>query len=72
MRGESRERLLLMKPQAVRLLDVFVIGPAMVAGGVRLQRSQPLGGALVVFGILTVIYNGHNYVRERREDLDLV
>jgi len=58
-----------MKGQAVRLLDVFVIGPVMVAGGVRLKHAQPIGGALVLFGLLTVIYNGRNYLRKKSEDL---
>jgi len=52
-----------MKPQTVRLADVFVIGPTMVWGGSKLVRRYPLaGGALVVFGVLTVLYNGRNWI----------
>lgn len=56
----------LLKPQAVRLLDVFVIGPLMAYGGAELSRKQPLlGGALFVSGVLTVVYNGRNYYLHR-------
>lgn len=52
------------KSQAVRLLDIAVIGPLMVWGGMRLRRENELGGlALALFGVTTVIYNARNYAR---------
>lgn len=69
-----------MKPQAVRLADVFVIGPAMYIGGRQLARRgpvrfRPLGNFLALAGIATVLYNGRNYLRtreiERRLELDI-
>lgn len=52
------------KTQAIRLADVFFIGPVMVYGGNRLRRLKhpTLGATLVVLGILTVLYNGKNYL----------
>lgn len=69
------------KAQAIRLLDVFAIGPAMVAGGVLLQRSRSpvLGMFLIVTGLGTVVFNGANFIRQEQRtaaakrlyDLDL-
>ncbi len=61
------------KTQTIRLLDVFVIGPVMVWGGMKLQRRHPLGGgALALFGVSTVLYNWANYatVESERKRLD--
>lgn len=55
-----------MKAQPVRLLDVFVVGPVMMAGGRRLSQqpdSARLGELLWLFGLLTIAYNGRNYFR---------
>ena len=52
----------LVKSQSVRLLDVFLIGPIMVAGGMRLQKEWPgWAEALVFFGVSTIVYNARNY-----------
>ncbi len=61
------------KTQTIRLLDVFVIGPVMVWGGLMLQRQHPLGGgSLALFGVSTVLYNAANYltVQSERKRLD--
>jgi hypothetical protein len=57
-----------MKTQTIRLLDVFVIGPVMVAAGRRLQKDAPsnLGSALIFFGVATIVYNGMNYIEEEK------
>jgi len=57
-----------IKAQWVRVLDVFVIGPLMVAGGIFMaRRSGPVGivagGTLAAFGVATVWFNGRNYLR---------
>jgi hypothetical protein len=52
-----------MKAQAVRILDVALIGPLMVWGGVQLRKAHPLrGDLLTLLGIATVWYNGRNYL----------
>ena len=58
LRGMLRE----MKPQIVRLADVFVIGPLMVWAGFQLQpRHRMAGPLLAAFGLGTVVYNARNY-----------
>lgn len=56
-----------MKSQTVRVLDVVLIGPLMVAGGVALYQRSPFFGALLgFFGVSTVIYNGCNWAVVRK------
>lgn len=53
-----------MKAQWVRLVDVILVGPVMVAAARRLRPTSPgLAGVLEVLGYLTVAYNGANYLR---------
>lgn len=54
------------KSQAVRLADVFFIGPVMVVGGARL--GGVLGNVLTVLGVATIAYNGNNWLTRRRID----
>lgn len=53
------------KAQWVRLADVFVVGPLMVAGGLAMhRRGSPFWGILLsAFGVGTVVYNGRNWMR---------
>ncbi len=54
----------MLKSQTVRLIDVAVIGPAMVWAGVDLRKSRPwLAVLLGVFGVATIGYNARNYMR---------
>lgn len=56
-----------VKAQPIRLLDVVLIGPLMVYGGARLAEREALAGnALAILGLLTVVYNGANWVRVER------
>ena len=54
-----------MKAQAVRLADVFVIGPLMVWAGYKLAMAgYPARGlALAGTGVGTSLYNGGNYLK---------
>jgi len=54
-----------MKSQHIRLLDVYLIGPLMIAGGARSRLGNPWATLLVVSGVLTMLYNGANYLKER-------
>jgi hypothetical protein len=52
-----------VKPQLVRLADVFFIGPLMIWGGLKIRG---LGGyTLAGLGAATIWYNGRNYLRAR-------
>lgn len=54
------------KTQAIRVLDVVAIGPAMIWGGALLVRSRPaLGWFLIASGVGTVAYNYRNLRLER-------
>lgn len=55
-----------MKPQSVRLLDVFVLGPFMIWSGHRARRLPGWARAgLVLAGLGTVAYNAQNYLALR-------
>ncbi len=68
--GSSRVSLDVMKPQAVRLADVFIIGPVMIASAVVVSRTgrRGLGAALGALGVATIAYNARNY--SRRQELE--
>jgi len=51
--------------QDVRLLDVFVIGPFLIYAGMQEGISKPIRIGLVLFGVATIIYNGHNFLKNR-------
>jgi hypothetical protein len=54
------------KTQAIRVLDVVAIGPAMIWGGALLAHRRPaLGWFLVASGLGTVIYNYQNHRLQR-------
>lgn len=53
-----------VKGQGVRLIDVFLLGPAMVVVGLR--EGTWLGSAVAIAGVGTVLYNGVNYMTVRR------
>lgn len=53
-----------MKTQAVRVLDVLLIGPLMIAAALR-PLPEPWRIALGVTGFLTILYNARNWQRER-------
>jgi hypothetical protein len=55
--------------QAVRILDVLVIGPLMFWGGMKLYGQFPARGAtLAVFGLTTIGYNAVNYAAAREPE----
>jgi len=52
-----------VKAQGVRLLDVGVLGPLMIAVAVSKKPAQVMRLALLVTGIATIVYNGQNYLK---------
>lgn len=55
------------KSQLVRLLDVFVFGPLMIAAATE-QEKPYFKAALMAVGIGTIIYNGANYLTTARKE----
>ena len=56
-----------MKAQGVRLLDVFVVGPFMLWAAVEGRELGPRArGFLGLLGLLTISYNGVNYLEVKR------
>lgn len=52
-----------MNIQTIRLIDVFLIGPAMMYVAVTAQGIPgTLRWFLAFTGLMTVIYNGHKYM----------
>jgi hypothetical protein len=55
-----------VKSQAVRLVDVLVLGPFMMWAASRRELPEWARLALFVAGGLTVAYNGRNWLEARR------
>ena len=59
-----------IKPQGIRLLDVWVIGPLMIYAATLLPvEREYTRAALKSFGFGTVIYNARNYLLIRQQQL---
>lgn len=52
----------IQKSQNIRLLDVFVIGPALLWVAKTAKVSQAQFIFLITTGLATIIYNGRNYL----------
>lgn len=55
--------------QAVRVLDVAIIGPLMIYAGLKCKDKLPNWAryGLIGFGATTIAYNGKNYLDADRE-----
>lgn len=57
------------KSQLVRLVDVFVLGPFMVWYAWRTDDVPAWArAAMAASGVATVVYNGRNYLAQRRAE----
>jgi hypothetical protein len=54
------------KSQSVRLFDVLIFGPAMIAIGTRRGLTQAERAFLLAGGLLTIVYNGANWLANER------
>lgn len=54
------------KAQGIRLLDVFLIGPAMVYASQAKELDDFTRLVLLASGVGTVWYNGRNYMENER------
>jgi hypothetical protein len=54
--------------QLIRLVDVFLLGPAMIYAAAKVKRhSESIALLLFVSGLSTVAFNGINFMRRRAE-----
>lgn len=56
-----------MKTQSIRLIDVFLIGPLLIAAGLSEKQEPILNKSLIAIGILTILYNAKNYLSYEKE-----
>lgn len=55
--------------QAIRVLDVAVIGPLMIYGAVKAKSLHPVPRVLLgVFGVTTIVYNAMGWLRAERSN----
>lgn len=57
-----------MDVQIIRLIDVFVIAPILVYASTQENINKPIRYALLGIGIATFVYNGHNYLKVKRNE----
>jgi hypothetical protein len=50
------------KTQTIRLLDMWLVGPFMIWASGRVEGPAWARQAMFVLGVLTILYNGHNYM----------
>lgn len=56
-----------MKTQTIRLVDVFLLGPLMIAIAQKASGiSDAERSALALTGLATIVYNGVNWLKARR------
>jgi len=52
--------------QQVRLVDVFVVAPFCFYVASQKTLSNPIRLGLYILGISTLLYNGNNYLKNRK------
>ena len=61
------ERLTSERYQAVRLVDVFILAPAMVYASTFKQIPNYVRLILFVSGVATLVFNGQNYLEIEKQ-----
>lgn len=58
-----------MKSQTIRLIDVLILGPAMIRSGwLNREKSFLLGNGMMFAGAATIVYNWQNYIRTKEAE----
>lgn len=52
--------------QVIRLVDVFLIGPVLIYASTFKSLPNYLRAVLFFIGLATIIYNGNNYLKNRK------
>lgn len=58
-----------MKPQSVRLADVFFIGPFMIYAAGKSKLNKIDRATLIGLGVATILYNGYNYIKQKNYEI---
>ena len=53
-----------MKAQPIRLLDVYFIGPLFFLAATGRPMAPWARAVMAAVGLLTIVYNGENYLRQ--------
>ena len=61
-----RDNLFGLNVQDIRLIDVFILGPFLIYVGTKKELSLPIRLTLLGFGAATIIYNGNNYLKNKK------
>lgn len=61
-----RDNLFGFNVQTIRLIDVLFIGPFLIYVGTNKGLSLPIRLTLIGLGAATIIYNGNNYLKNKR------
>lgn len=59
--------IILSDKQAVRLADVFLIGPFLIWVGFQFQLPKTIKIILIALGVLIILYNGYNFIQEDKK-----
>lgn len=58
-----------MKAQAIRLIDVFALGPFMIWAGTQLPKKHNVAGnVMIAAGVATILYNWKNFKAIRDQE----
>jgi hypothetical protein len=57
-----------MDVQTIRLIDVFVIAPILIFASTQDRIGKPTRYAILAIGIATLVYNGHNYLKVKKDE----
>jgi hypothetical protein len=61
-----RDNLFGLKVQDIRLMHLLFIGPFLIYVGTKKELSLPVRLTLVGLGAATIIYNGNNYLKNKK------
>ena len=68
--GIRRDKDASERTQIIRMLDVMLLGPAMVYAGMGKELPDGLKAMMLITGLGTILYNGYNwYEAEKRKGL---
>ena len=56
----------ILSVQQIRLIDVFVVAPFCFYVASQKSLSMPIRVGLFVLGLTTLVYNGNNYLKNKK------